>query len=314
MARIARCEVFCPTQTNCILTVCTAVSGRQLADKDSSESGKGDQRRALIEDQIALFSQYFAIDLIAFSLDSSCLRQILLSNPQLAQQLSPQEVARRWLIICPSLRKHAAPLHQPSEKDISQLCEDPGRIERIRRRLSDVTWWNRLLCQRIAQAFNKLDNLKGHFWADRFRSTLLLDPLSWLLCLMFIDIINRMSGKASASADGRQAPASLQPGNQSRQTLTQMHPTAYQNLLDWTHQKLSAGPANTPQDAAVISILSQRQITMGMWFPLILNFTDYFTQIAGRLESMDRHVSRIRHRRFYVRPQTRRLLHQQSLS
>jgi hypothetical protein len=210
--------VFCPTQTNCIFTACTAAPGRQLANQHASSSDGVDQRRVLIEDQIALFSQYFAIDLIAFSLDSSCLRQILLSNPQLAQQLSPEEVARRWLIICPSLRKHAAPLQQPSEQDISQLCEDPGRIETIRRQLSDVAWWNRLLCQRIAQAFNKLDKLKGHFRADRFRSTLLLDPLSWLLCLMFIDIIN------------------------------------------------------------------------------------------GRLESMDRHVSRIRRRMSYVRPPTRRPL------
>ena len=314
MARIARSEVFCPTQTNCIFTVCTAAPGRQLTDQHASSTDGGDQRRALIEDQIALFSQYFAIDLITFSLDSCCLRQILRSNPQLAQQLSPEEVARRWLIICPSLRKHAAPLHQPSEKDICQLCEDPGRIEKIRRQLSDVAWWNRLLCQRIAQAFNKLDNLHGHFWADRFRSTLLLDALSWLLCLMFIDIINRMSGKTRASGDSGQAPADQQRSIQSRQSLTQMDQTNYQNLLDWTHQTLTAGLADTQQDATVISILSQRQITLEMWFPLILNFADYFTQIAGRLENMDRHVSRIRRRRFYVRPQTRRLLHQHSLS
>jgi len=314
MSRIARSEVFCPTQTNCIFTICTAAPGRQLASQPASSTEGGDQRRALIEDLIAIFSQYFAIELIAFSLDSSCLRQILLSNPQLAQRLSPQEVARRWLIICPSLRKHAAPLHQPSEKDISQLCEDPDRIETIRRQLSDVAWWNRLLCQRIAQAFNKLDNLKGHFWADRFRSTLLLDALSRLLCLMFIDIINRMSGNTRASGDSEQAPAGQQRSIQSRQSLTQMDQTAYQNLLDWTHQVLTAGPADTQQDAAVISILSQRQITMGMWFPLVMNFADSFAQIAGRLENMDRHLSRIRRRRFYVRPQTRRLLHQHSLS
>jgi hypothetical protein len=177
-----------------------------------------------------------------------------------------------------------------------------------------VAWWNRLLCQRIAQAFNKLDDLPGRFWAGRFHSTLLLDSLSWLLCLMFIDIINRMSGNARASADGRQAPVCQQPGNQSRQSLTQMNQKDYQKLLDWTHQTLTTGVADMQQEAPVIPILVQRQITCGMWFPLVVNFGDYFTQIAGRLENMDRQISRIRHRRFYVRPQTRRILCQHSLS
>jgi hypothetical protein len=125
---------------------------------------------------------------------------------------------------------------------------------------------------------------------------------------MFIDIINRMSGNTTASGDGRQAPVSLQRSIQSRQSLIQMDQTDYHNLLDWTHQKLTAGLADAQHEGPVISILRQRQITVGMWFPLILNFADSFTQIAGRLENMDRHVSRIRRRRFYVRPPTRRLL------
>jgi hypothetical protein len=187
MARITRSDIFCRTQSNCIFTECTAAAGRQLTDQPSSLSDSDDPRRMLIKDQILLFSQYFAIDLITFSMDSKCLRQLLRSKPQLAEQFSPHEVARRWLIVCPSVRRHAAPLHQPSEQDINQLCDDPDRIETIRWQLGDVAWWHRLLCQRIAQDCNRRDKLPGPFWAGRYHSILLPDTLSLLLCQAFID-------------------------------------------------------------------------------------------------------------------------------
>jgi hypothetical protein len=50
-----------------------------------------------------------------------------------------------------------------------------------------------------------------------------------------------------------------------------------------------------------------------MWLPLVTNFRYHFSQIAGRLENMDRYVSRISRRKFFIRPQTRKVLRQQSL-
>jgi hypothetical protein len=89
---------------------------------------------------------------------------------------------------------------------------------------------------------------------------------------MFIDINNRMSGNAGATTDGRQAPTGQQRSIQSRQSLTRMDQTNYQNLLHWTQQTRTAGLADARQETHPVSILSQLQITVDMWFPLITNF------------------------------------------
>ena len=312
MARIARSEVFDHKGTNCIFTECTAAPGRLLGRMRSPFSTERDGRRVFIEDVLGLFRQYFAVELIAYTIDDKCIRQMLQPQPQLAKQLSPEDVARRWLIICPSLRKHDAPLHHPSEKDISRLCEDPGRIDRIRGQLSDVAWWNRLLCQRIAQKFNKSDGLNGRFWAGRFCSTLLLDELSRLTCLASIDVTNPATHTAIALSGSTVAQSVKPQSSTTRESVTLMTNTAYMNLLDWTHRTLVNMPTDPQLERTVISLLWHRDISASIWFPLVVDFRHHFSHIAGRLENMDRCVSLISRRRFFVRPQTRRLLRQQS--
>ena len=314
MARMARSEVFDHTETNCILTECTAAPGRLLAGLPAQISADRDERRAFIEDILAIFRQYFSVDLVAYTFDDRSIRQMLQPKPQFAEQLSPEDVARRWLIICPSLRKHDAPFHQPSEKDICRLCEDPDRIDRIRGQLSDVAWWNRLLCQRIAQKFNHCDNLRGRFWEGRFHSTLLLDEMSRLTCLASIETANRSVGIAVAGVAGAASLINQPQSGDLRESITLMTKSDYQRLLEWTFKTITNAPADAQLDNTVISTLRQMQITTSAWLPLVINFRQHFSQIAGRLENMDRHVSRISHRRFFVRPQARRLLREQSLS
>jgi hypothetical protein len=314
MARIARSEVFDHNETNCIFTECTAAPGRLLGELRSPLSSDREERRVFIEDIIAVFRQYFAVELIAYTFDHKSIQQMLQPKPQLAQELSPEDVARRWLIICPSIRRHDAPFDRPSEKDICRLCEDPDRIDRIRQQLSDVAWWNRLLCQRIAQNFNKFDNLRGRFWEGRFHSTLLLDEFSRLLCRTSIDNANQFMGTAVAAASDA-AARSGQPQNKSLSELVTLTTNAeYLSLFEWTRETLTNKPVDAQLEATVLSILRKQGLTPSMWLPLVMDFRYHFSQIAGRLENMDRYVSRISRRRLFVRPQARRLLRQQSLS
>ena len=313
MARIPRSEVFDHTETKCIFTECTAAHGRILAGRQSTQSDEPDERSAFIKNVLSHFDQYFAVKLLAFRFDDKSIKQQLQPQPHLAQQFSHEEVARRWLIICPSLRKHEAPLHQPSESDIRRLCEDPDLIERIRDRLSDVAWWNRLLSQRIAQHFNACDNLRGRFWEGRFHSTLLLDELSRIACLASIDLATCFRGTAAAIAmlEDTLAKSILLQSGKVRQSITHWTETEYLSVLKWTFQMKLGGTDNKLQSVA-ISMLNQLNITATIWVPLVLDFRCHFSQIAGRLENMDRHISRISHRKFFVRPEARRLLSQRS--
>jgi hypothetical protein len=311
MARIARSEVFDHTETKWIFTECTAAHGRLLAAQQSTPSAELDERSAFIKKVISHFRQYFAVKSIAYKFDDKSIKQLLQPQPHLAQQFSHEEVARRWLIICPSLRKYDAPLDQPSEIDVKRLCEDPDLIERIRDRLSDVAWWNRLLCQRVAQHFNACDNLRGRFWEGRFHSTLLLDHLSRIACLASIGFADYSGGKATTILEDVLAKSIQLHSNNVGQSATHTTGAESLSMLEWTFQSNLGSTDNDLQNIA-ISMFCQLGITATIWVPLVLDFRCHFSHIAGQLENMDRHVSRITRRKFFVRPQARRLLSRRS--
>ncbi|MEM7785390.1 MAG: hypothetical protein AAF623_18740, partial [Planctomycetota bacterium] len=66
--------------------------------------------------------------------------QILRSRPDLASQWDDREIAKRWLILTPSKDQNGNPV-EPSESNIQAILNTPGRVEKLRIRLSDVSWW-----------------------------------------------------------------------------------------------------------------------------------------------------------------------------
>ena len=44
----------------------------------------------------------------------------------------------------------------------------PERLEEVRLRLSDISWWMRFLCQKIAIRANDEDAEVGKFWQSRY--------------------------------------------------------------------------------------------------------------------------------------------------
>ncbi|WP_345326932.1 hypothetical protein, partial [Novipirellula rosea] len=58
----------------------------------------------------------------------------------------------------------------------------------IRKRLSSISWWMRLLCQRVAMRANQEDEESGHFFQDRFHATRIVDEASLLACAAYVDL------------------------------------------------------------------------------------------------------------------------------
>ncbi len=61
----------------------------------------------------------------------------------------------------------------------------------IRARLSDVSWWMRLLCQNIAMRANREDGETGKFFQSRYQAVRLLDDaavLAVLACAAYVDL------------------------------------------------------------------------------------------------------------------------------
>ena len=125
----------------------------------------------------------FGIDCLTFAVMSNHLHVILRSRPDVVRSWSDEEVAQRWLKLCPPRFGEVA-----NEADLAMLLSNPHRIAELRVRLSDISWWMRLLAQPIARRANQEDGCTGRFWEGRYKAQLLLDEAAILACAMYVDL------------------------------------------------------------------------------------------------------------------------------
>ncbi|MFN7890650.1 MAG: hypothetical protein ACK5OC_10210, partial [Pirellula sp.] len=57
-----------------------------------------------------------------------------------------------------------------------------------RLRLSDISWWMRILCQKIGTRANQDDQENGRFFQGRFKAVRLLDDEAVLACSTYVDL------------------------------------------------------------------------------------------------------------------------------
>jgi hypothetical protein len=113
---------------------------------------------------------------------------VLRSRPDVVAEWDDMEVARRWLMLCPVERDENHQPQNPTEFEISRIRNNKEKLAEIRRRLSDISWWMRLLSQNIAQRANKEDEEVGKFWQARYRAVRLLDETAVLACASYVDL------------------------------------------------------------------------------------------------------------------------------
>ena len=186
--RPSRSEVLDPAEIQ-IAHVHNRTVRRCFLMGDDTVSGKNfDHRKVWIEDILQHFAAQFGIDLLNFSILSNHFHLILRTRPDVVANWDDQEVARRWLMICPPKRNQDGSPQRPTAKEIRSISGCPLRLAQIRLRLSDIAWWMRLLCQRVATRSNKEDGETGRFFQDRYRATLLVDEASILACALYVDL------------------------------------------------------------------------------------------------------------------------------
>ncbi len=102
--------------------------------------------------------------------------------------MSNFEIARRWLNICPLKKDKLGVPIPPTINQIDAEIQDPERIAELRHRLSDISWWMRLLSQRIASRANREDGQTGRFFQGRFKSVRLESEEAILACSAYVDL------------------------------------------------------------------------------------------------------------------------------
>jgi hypothetical protein len=112
---------------------------------------------------------------------------ILRTRPDVVKTWTDREVAERWLRLFPGRRLDEF-LGEPTENDIAALAKDAKRIELVRTRLSDISWFMRSVSEPIARMANREDECTGRFWEGRFKAQRIIDEAGLLACSMYVDL------------------------------------------------------------------------------------------------------------------------------
>ncbi len=188
MARQARRESIDPLEIQIIHTTQRCVRQAYLCGVNHVTGKSYEHRRQWIRDRLEFLASVFAIDCLTFAVLSNHLHLVLRSRPDVAQQWTGEEIARRWLRLCPLRRQSNGDPAEPTKAELNVILNDPARLNMLRIRLSDISWWMKCTSENIARRANKEEGITGHFWEGRFGGQMIIDDASLLGCAMYVDL------------------------------------------------------------------------------------------------------------------------------
>jgi len=189
-------EIFDPSAIFAVHFIGETVRSCYLMGVNERSGKNFDQRKRWLEEKLQPLAANFAIDLLAFSCMSNHFHLLLRSRPDVVATWDNTQVALRWWQLFPT-RKVKLKINgewfktpaTPTEFELNAIRNDPVRLATIRLRLSDLSWWMRLLCQYIAMRANAEDGMGlGRFWQGRYKAVRILDEESLLACAAYIDL------------------------------------------------------------------------------------------------------------------------------
>ena len=151
MARLARVKVLAADEIAIVHVMNRTVRRCFLFGEDSVSGKNYDHRKVWIDQQLAHQARYFGIDLLCQAIMSNHFHLVLRSRPDVVKEWSDEDVARRWLMLCPERRDEKRQALEPTEFEINSIVKKKDKLATVRSRLSDISCWMRLLSQKIAQ-------------------------------------------------------------------------------------------------------------------------------------------------------------------
>jgi REP element-mobilizing transposase RayT len=188
MARLARGEYLDPQTIQIVHVTSRCVRRAFLCGCDPYSGTNYEHRRQWIRERLEFLASIFAVDCLTFAVMSNHFHLILRSRPEVVREWSDDQVARRWLRLCPVRKRSDGQPAEPDDNEVAMILNDPRRIAELRVRLSDISWWMRMTSEKIAKQANREDKCTGRFWEGRYKAQLLLDEASILACAMYVDL------------------------------------------------------------------------------------------------------------------------------
>lgn len=185
-----RSEIVSLEDTPWYHVVCRCVRRAFLCGHDTLTGKSFEHRRGWIEARIRQLAAVFTIDVAAYAVMSNHYHIVLKIDRERAQALSDDEVLARWtrLFDGPLLVRRYQDANTRAALDEAQLARVREYAAHYRDRLSDLSWFMRVLNEGIAREANREDGVKGRFWEGRFKSQALLDEQAILMAMAYVDL------------------------------------------------------------------------------------------------------------------------------
>lgn len=206
MPRIPRAEQFDPESVCIVHLVQRCVRRAYLAGVDAVTGRDFQHRRDWIRSRMERLASVFGLDVLTYAILSNHLHIVVRTRPDVTQTWSDYDIALRWLRIFPG-RRIDEQLAEPTTNDVQTLANNKERIQSIRIRLSDPSWFMKALCEPIARMANKQDEVTGHFWEGRFKAQAITDEAGLLACSMYVDLNPVRAAMAKSPEDSTHTSA-----------------------------------------------------------------------------------------------------------
>lgn len=196
-----RSEVFRPDEQAIVHTMNRCVRKCFLLGKDRKSGKNFGYRRDMFERELRKNASGFAIDLLSYAIMDNHFHFILRSRPDVVKAWSNSQVVEQWHKLCPLFRDaNRKPKAKPDADEVAKIAADLEQVATWRSRLSDISWFMKLVSQKMAKWCNAEDGINGHFWQGRFKAVRLLDEKALLACSMYVEL-NRIEAELAGSLE-----------------------------------------------------------------------------------------------------------------
>ncbi len=263
-----------------------------------------EHRRSWMERRIAELTNHMGIDVFAYSILSNHFHVLLAIRPDVVEAWSDDEVADRYLRICPcrwKRRIRGIPVDSdPTAEEVDELVTDQKKLSAVRKRLGCLSWFMAKLKEPIARRANVEDDCTGRFWEGRFKSIAVLDSEALAATAAYVDLNPLRAGMVERPEDAAYTSIQVRIAEErgdERPTTIRLTPIAgmdekeYLEFVD--HWARVCVPGKHAMGRLTSPILKRLGLTGKNWASLIRNGWDHLAGTAiGRPDALRQEANR----------------------
>ena len=180
-----RSDIFDPDHVGIYHCWNRLVQRRHLFGLDELTGKDHSHRKDWLRERLKVLSGIMALDVLDYAVLDNHLHVVLRNRPDITGNWNDKEVATRWWNLCPERKNQDGSAAEPTSVELRYFEQD---ADEYRKRLSDISWFMRLLCQPIARRANQEDGVDGRFFAKRFDCSRLKSEADVLACSLYVDL------------------------------------------------------------------------------------------------------------------------------